>query len=213
MSDEAVQPPSEARTRLALKRSISLRRVLRRLCISLWLHLASVECVHAGQESNDITPSNQPERLKIELSYEGATEASLCIPANLDYSLLPDDQSATFLVRPMSDGTVHFLYKREPRSFTHVEQVSVAIFSTSELWKEILGQMRTSPEREELSGFVFKTVFRTDGSQTYVAASKSDPVNLLIHLRNDGANRELRKAQLSSIASSASKFLKKKECN
>jgi hypothetical protein len=143
----------------------------------------------------------------------GETKVILCIPSGLDRSILPDDHSVTFLVKPMPGGTVRFLRKHEPRGLAHVEQVRVAPFRTTAIWTEVLAEMRGSLEHEVLSGFDFETVFRTDGSQMYVAASSGDPVNLLINLRDDGADRELRKSQLASIASSVSDFMKTKECN
>lgn len=173
---------------------------------------AFVASVCAGSTSAVMWDPNSASKQQIVLASD-ETVVTLCIPDSLDQSVLPDDHSITFLVKPMPSGTVRFLHKHEPRGLAHVEQVRVAPFRTTAIWTEVLAEMRGSLEHEVLSGFVFETVFRTNGSQMYAAASSVDPVNLLISLRDDGADRELRESQLASIASSVSDFMKTKKCN
>lgn len=213
MSDELVRIMLRCRNGLTPHEGDRSRLGLARLWMITAIACTSLGGVCASPQRESMKPSAPLGNVNIFLAFDNETKVRLCIPGDLDRSFLPQNQAMTFLLKPLPDGGVHFLRKSEPRSWAHVEQVEVAPFNSSALWKNILAEMRASSGGKELNGFIFKTIFRTDGSQTYVAASEKTPVGISVHLRNDHASRELRRAQLSSIAWSITKFMTTKECN
>jgi len=188
------------------------------LCLCFWATcLACVSFVNRALASEDTRSPRSADAgagRRLFVGDPDGTEVRLCIPSDLRYSFLPDNYSVTFLLTPLTDGTVRFVRKGDVLGLVHVERVRVARFRSDTLWGESLKRKRASAAGRELGGFVFEDAFLLDGPQMFIAASVSYPVNIIIYFRNgDVATRERRQMQLLSVASSVSAFLNAKECD
>ena len=178
-----------------------------------WLGVGH-EVASARSLGKPTTMIQEPRQTRVKLGFTGGPEVPLCYPASLSASFLPDNQSVTFMVEPMPDGSVRFMHKSDPPELVHVERVMIGVYTTASSWQRAVARFRAAPHSVEMDDYIFETVEPLGKPFKYLAVSSSLPLYFMAYLdSDDGATRKRRELQLSSTARSINAYLNTTECN
>jgi hypothetical protein len=150
----------------------------------------------------------------VTLGFSGGPSIRLCVPDEVRASFLPDNQSITFRVVQMPEGSVRFVRRDDKPDKSRAQLLAVAAYISAASWQEVVARHSAAPRSAQIGEFVFKSIDPFVDLGRYFAVSTSRPVNFFVDLRSArGTSVERRRAQLTAIADSISGYLNATECN